>query len=214
LKIFKNWTTGIFIPTKTLTFLGYLCLLLLGAIAKDVWSQDWIYTVRPGDNLWDLTEEYLSDIRYWRRLQALNQVKFPRKMPPGMHLRIPIAWLKIQPAAVRVLQVHGEAEVKTAEADQRTSLRPGMLLHSGAEIYTGNKGNVTLEFADGSHLLIQADSYLVLDTISVYDKTGMVDTRMRLQQGRVNNRTTPSRGPGTRYEIQTPAIISTVRGTD
>jgi hypothetical protein len=37
-------------PAKAL-----MALLLLGP--APAFAQDWIYTVRPGDNLWDLTEQ-------------------------------------------------------------------------------------------------------------------------------------------------------------
>ncbi len=41
----------------------------------------------------------------------------------------------------------------------------------------------------------------------------MVDTRLRLQQGRASNRVTPARGPASRYIIDAPTATSSVRGT-
>ena len=32
-------------------------------------AEDWIYSVRPGDNLWDLSEAHLTSMKYWRPLQ-------------------------------------------------------------------------------------------------------------------------------------------------
>ena len=42
----------------------------------------------------------------------------------------------------------------------------------------------------------------------------MVDTSVRLQSGRVDTRVKPARGPGSRYQIITPAAVAAVRGTD
>jgi hypothetical protein len=41
----------------------------------------------------------------------------------------------------------------------------------------------------------------------------MVDTRLHLTNGRVDIRAQPAVGPGTRFEIHTPAAVSAVRGT-
>jgi hypothetical protein len=131
-----------------------------------------------------------------------------------MRLRIPVGWLKIQPVPVEVLQVQNEAQAQLARTGQRISLKVGLRLRAGDTIYTGPDSNVTLQFADSSLLLIEANSRLSLDAISVYGGTGMVDTRMRLRHGRLNNRVSPKQGPGMWYEIETPAATSTVRGTD
>lgn len=79
---------------------------------------------------------------------------------------------------------------------------------------TGANGSATLEFADKSRLLIHADSELVMDTLSTYGDSGMVDTRLRLPAGRVETQVTPKKGPGSRYEIITPTAVAAVRGTD
>ncbi len=53
-----------------------------------------------------------------------------------------------------------------------------------------------------------------MDRLSAYGDTGMVDSRFRLQRGRVESRVRPLKGPGSRYEISTPAAVTLVRGTD
>lgn len=191
---------------------GLLFCLLMGTTVA-VNSQEWIYTVRSGDNLWNITADYLTRMDYWQRLQTLNQVADPQELPPGMKLRIPIAWLKGQPTAARVLSVQGTAEVKIAFTGRTIMATTDLLLHSGDEIRTGSDSSVSVEFGDGSRLLIQANSFLVMDTLSTYGDTHMVDTRLRLQQGRVDSQVTPRRSSRTRYEILTPAAASAVRGT-
>lgn len=187
-----------------------LCSMLLGATA---YAQEWLYTVRPGDNIWNLTEEYLSDMRYWRRLQSLNQVTDPEHLPPGSRLRIPIAWLRVQPTVARIQEVRGEANVTLAATGQTIAASPDLPLHAGDKISTGQDGSATLQFGDGSSLLLQPDGELVMDMLTAFGESGMVDTRMRLQRGRVDSRAAPRQGPSTRYEIWTPAAVTAVRGT-
>jgi hypothetical protein len=177
-------------------------------------SQEWIYTVRPGDNLWDLTEKYLIHTGYHARLQSLNNVKFPKRLPPGQRLRFPVAWLKIQPSSVQVITVQGDAEATIAKTGKTVPLSEGMELRAGDGIRTGPEASVALAFADGSEFLILPSTHVVMDSISAYGDTGMVDTRLRLPRGRLNGQIAPRKGPGTRFEIQPPAAISAVRGTD
>ncbi len=189
-------------------------IILLFGLAGAAHAQEWIYTMRPGDTLWNFTENYLTDIRYWKRLQDMNDIQRPRNMPPGSKIRVPIAWLKVQPEPARVMQISGMAKLIRADGKGSEVLAVGHELHSGDTIRTAADSNVTLNFADDSELLILSDSEVVMDTLSSYHRTGMVDTRVRLQQGRVDTRVKPSKGPGSRYHIITPAAVAAVRGTN
>ncbi|MDG4582805.1 MAG: FecR domain-containing protein [Candidatus Competibacter sp.] len=193
-------------------WIGLLFSALLVATAAQ--AQEWLYTVRPGDNIWNITADYLTSMSYWPKLQALNRVADPERLPPGMKLRIPVAWLKSQPTAARVLSARGEVEVTLAFNNRTITAATDQPLQSGDEIRTGPDGSATLEFGDGSRLLLQAGSRLVMDTLSVYGDTRMVDTRLRLRQGRADNQVTPRQAPRARYEIWTPAATTAVRGTN
>ena len=197
---------------KVYRLLGLLLCLWVGTTIA-AHSQEWIYTVRPGDNLWNITADYLTRMDYWPRLQALNHVADPQRLPPGMKLHIPVAWLKGRPTAAQVFSVQGSVEAKIAFTGQTVMVTAGLMLHSGDEIHTSADGNVTVEFGDGSRLLVQANSLLIMDTLSAYGDTHMVDTRLRLQQGRVDSLVTIRQSPRTRYQILTPAASSAVRGT-
>jgi len=190
---------------------GFLSLALL--VSSVAHGQEWLYTVRPGDNLWNLTADYLIRMDYWPKLQALNQVADPEHLPPGMKLRIPIAWLKRLPTTARVLNVQGRAHAVIAATRQTIPVESGLFLQSGDTVHTGPDSNITLEFGDSSRLLLQADSQLNVEALSAYGPTDKVDTRLRLQQGRVESQVTPRATAGPRYEIWTPAAASAVRGT-
>lgn len=175
-------------------------------------SGDWRYSVRPGDNLWNLSQRYLTSVGYFRRLQKLNGITDPVHIPPGTVIRIPMRWLRVAPATATVVKVHGDARLESASGGSR-ALTVGAVVALGDRLVTGAGGNATVRFADGSRLLVREASEVGFDTMSAYSTTGMVDTRLRLQGGRVESEVRPARGPGSRYEVITPPAVAAVRGT-
>ena len=197
-----------------LTILLMACLLLgLAHHSAQAETQYWVYTVRPGDNIWNLTEKYCVSVLHWKRIQRVNNVRLDRQIPPGTKLRFPLDILKYQPATAQVAEVQGSAQLIQAGGKAAVPLKPQTALRSGDRIITSAGANVTLQFADGSELLVLEDSEVTMDTLSAWGTTGMVDTRVRLQGGRIDTRVKPSQGPGNRYHIIPPAAVAAVRGT-
>lgn len=186
-----------------------LALLAIPAVH----AGDWYYRIRPHDNIWTLTNRYLKPGVSWQKLQAYNKVADPYHLPPGSRLRIPIAWLRVQPAKATVVAVSGNAQAHLPGQAAATPVAPGMKLGYGTRIDTAPHASLTLEFADGSRMLMQDDSELTLDRMSAYGNTGMADTRLRLQHGRIANAVTPMPGNTAHFTVQTPGAISSVRGT-
>ena len=92
-----------------------LGIAMAGLLALPVAAQDWVYRASPGDNLWNLAEEYLLDgARFTTRLQRHNNIADPTHIPPGTLIRLPIRWLKQQPAAARLVRKAGSVTVLTA----------------------------------------------------------------------------------------------------
>lgn len=187
-----------------------LITLVLSATAS---AQEWTYRVRPGDNLWELSARHLRTDVDWRRLQQLNGVADPYRLPPGTLLRFPVSWLRIEPAKARLVALRGAVRAQVSSRASVTSASQGLRLSIGGWLETGPGASATLEFADGSRLMLMDNSRIVFDRLSAYGQTGMVDTRMRLQRGRAANRVIPARGPASRYIIETPSATSSVRGT-
>ncbi|HHM05572.1 MAG TPA: LysM peptidoglycan-binding domain-containing protein [Gammaproteobacteria bacterium] len=184
------------------------CLLLL---APALSADEWVYTVRPGDNLWNFSNEYLKGVEYWPKVKALNGITHPRQLQPGTRLRIPVAWLKHQPKPARLIALHGDVKHQPTGGTARAA-KVGMSVFSGDAIETGPGGSATIEFADGSRLLIETGSRVVMDTLGVFRETGMVDTSLRLERGRVESTVKPLK-ENSRFQINTPAAVAAVRGT-
>lgn len=188
---------------------GLAILLLVSWSAQ---AQEWVYRVRPGDTLWDVTGAYLKPSVPWQRLQEHNRITNPYQLPPGSTLRIPLEWLDRQPANARIIALQGDATARSA-AGHDAPVTPGMSLASGVMLKTAPTASLSLQFADGSRLLLLGDSELVLDRLTRFGRSGMVDTRLRLQRGRIGNDVRRLRGPAANFIIDTPTASSAVRGT-
>jgi hypothetical protein len=192
------------------------CLVLLlslffavqGLHASDQ-VEEWLYRFQPGDNLWDLTDRFLIDQSYWDKLVRLNKVRHPRQMPPGTEVRIPLSWLKVEAARVRVVDIRGEVILVTGKGHRQT-LEPGISLRHGDRLITGADASVLLEFADGTRQLLGSDTEAEMVRINRFSDTGIGDTTIRILHGETENRV-PARG--TRFEIRTPSANTAVRGT-
>lgn len=174
-------------------------------------GSDWIYTVRPGDTIWDLSQHYLNDPNKWPEVQRRNNVTEAQAMQPGTQLSIPVEWLKHQPKPARIIESHGE--VTLVRGGKTQAATPAATVYSGDTVRSGPDGSATIEFADGSRLLLQTNSEVVMDSLGSFDATGMADTSVRLKRGRVDNKVAPQK-PESRYRIITPAAVAAVRGTE
>lgn len=193
-----------------LLVLTFLPACLAAAPAAPI--PEWRYTVRPGDTLIGIARMYLRQPGDWRQVQRLNHVLNPLRLLPGSSLRIPLGLLKQQPAAAKVISVSGQVSATLPGVSSARSLAAGTALPAGASLQT-RSGSAVIEFADGSRLVMQPNSSLSLDTLSVYAGGGMVDTRVRLQQGRAELSANPRKQPGHRFEVITPSAVAAVRGT-
>jgi hypothetical protein len=197
--------------------LGWLFPLILGWALiwtpLSVSAEDWVYVVQPGDNVWFLSATLLKDVNHYQKLLQYNNITQPKPLQPGTQLRVPLAWLKQEPAKVKVVHSRGRTEVFRHSKRRAKSLRKGDVLGLGDRIHTGPDSNVTLKFADGSTLVIQEQSEVVLDTLAVSANGIMVETRVRLNQGRGEVEVPTQRKPPPSFEIITPQSVTSVRGT-
>ena len=191
-------------------------LLMLAFLMPGVVSAEedyWEYTFRPGDTIWDIAKKYTTTVNNWDEIQSINLIRLgaDRRIRPGTRIVIPVSMLKLQPTPALVIALDGDVSLFRANGDKQT-LTTETKLYSGDRIVTASKQSVRLQFADLSELQILPNSEVVLDKLSHYKKTGMVDTRIRLNSGAVNTQVEKQR-PDSRYQITTPSAITAVRGT-
>lgn len=201
--------------SRLFTLFAIISMLSFFTISETTAAEpEWIYTVRTGDTLIDLTNRYLEPSASWEKLQQLNKVPDPKHLQPNSKLRIPVAWLKRESAFAEVVRVQGEAQ-KLSDTGQGTArIEPGMQLRVGDTIMTNTGSTLTLRFVDGSRLLVAENSKVTLSTLLVYGKTGMADTKLKLHEGGVETQVSPQKGSAAKYEIKAPTLNLGVRGTD
>ncbi len=195
--------------SRTTRGLATAALLLWSAFSA---GQDWHYTFRSGDTLWDLCLTYTKQANCWQQLGPYNNISKDRQIPPGTVIRIPTSWLKNPPEPVIATYVSGDARFRLDDASEDEILLPGMKLDMGSTVTTG-EGSANLRFADGSQLQLEPHSELRFDVLSSFRNTGMVDSSVRLGRGAVKTRVM-QRQPAHRFRIVTPAAVAAVRGTD
>ena len=139
-----------------------------------------LYTVKPGDTLWNISERFLNNTRLVESLRQLNAIAAPTRLTPGTQLRFQEQWLKRlpQPTPVAVTRVVGDATAKLVDGET-LALENGAQLHAGDTLLTAAGATVLLTFADGSTMIVRDNSEVVFDVISIEPKSRMVDTRLR-----------------------------------
>ncbi len=215
--------------------LGFLIVIyLVVANVARVHAQDWLYTVRDQDSLWKICQAHVAKPLCWIKLGQYNGLQNGNLIAPGLILKIPYAWLISPPLPAIVVESRGEVAYIPAVASAKvawkgisgiknaSSMRAaGVSLQSiptDGKIYMGDRlitgqGNASILFADGTQMLIRANTDITFDRISVKDGQGFVDTLLVLKKGATRYQVKGSGGVS-RYKVRTPAGVAAVRGTE
>lgn len=173
---------------------------------------EWAYTVRPGESFAEIADALLARGISAIRLLQHNGIDNPATVSSGDSLRIPLAWLQRQPDPARVNSVTGQVQLISGNDGAKRPLTSDSLIRVGDEILS-HAGTATIELADGSVVRLSPHSRLAFNRLTQYGKSGMVDTRLRLDQGEVETQVKPLIEGGSRFEIETPSAVAAVRGT-
>lgn len=177
-------------------------------------GREWRYRVAPGDTLIVLAGRYLDDPDDWPSLQRHNRVGDPRRLVPGSTIRIPYAWLRREASVAEVVFVQGQVSLQRLGDAALQPVTTGMPVRPADTLRTGSQSSVSLRFADGSRLLVVPDSQLTMEEMLVYGRTGVTDTRLRVDRGSADTRVVPNEARSPAFEVRTPAVNLGVRGTD
>ena len=175
-------------------------------------ANDFVYTVQPGDHPWNIAQQFLKGASYAQQLSRLNRIANDRRVQPGTQLRIPSEWLKLQSSRVRILAVYGDTLVLSGAAASHAAVE-GQALPAGSSLRTGARSGATLEFEDGSRVLVRQETELRLVQS---EQRALSESRLfnlELLYGALENIVKPNGDPTARFEIRSPAAVAAVRGT-
>lgn len=173
----------------------------------------WSYRVVKGDNLYSVARAYLAPEVSWQKLQRFNRVANPKRLAPGRELRMPVAWLRAEASVATVAFISGQARRETANAEP-APLAAGDSLKPGDVLVTDEGASVTLRLADDSRVLVAGSSRVRMESLLVFGRSGVVNSRLAVEKGETDSRVNPGRAPGSRYDVRTPALTLGVRGTE
>jgi hypothetical protein len=200
--------------SKTAAHSILIAVYTFSALGADAVEGDmvWRYAMHPGDNLINFARAHLIYPKDWVKLQRLNHIQDPYRIPIGFVLQVPLNLVKQVPASAKVVSVSGQVLLQQGQ-DTQVLLQTGQNLGPGATLITQNNSKVILEFADGTQTSLASNAKLVLDTMSLYSGGAMVDTKLRLQQGQTESVANPKHIKGNTMQIITPSAVAAVRGT-
>ncbi|MCU7938145.1 MAG: FecR domain-containing protein [gamma proteobacterium symbiont of Bathyaustriella thionipta] len=183
--------------------------------ANQALAENWLYTFKPGDTIWDFSHESLTDWRNWKEIVKLNNIKNEYVMHPGSQIAIPVKWVKQRASKINVINIHGNVQVQLFDSKRILSLKPGMRISKGDIITTDKNSNALLIFEDETKLTLHEESVLLITTARIMggNKISSSDIQAQIKKGRVNIHANPDKLPDNRFEILTTAGNSAVRGT-
>ncbi len=196
------------ITSKT-TLRSTLLALIFNLAATHVWAEEWVYTIRPGDTLSEISHEYLISADYWPKVKQLNNIGDVHHLAPGTRLRIPLEWLRQNSAIVKIVAMRGDINLINAAAMKLSS---STRLQAGQGLRTGSNSSITIEFADGSRILVLPNSEIMIENTTQNRNTGVTTLSVQVLKGQIENNVVPQKSGG-RYRITTPAAVAAVRGT-
>lgn len=195
------------------TRMSTLSKLLIAAFvlaASPVSAQDdghVTYEVKAGDTLYDFGRQYLRSDSAVLRLQRLNRVADPRRLPIRQVLRIPREMLRYTPVELRVAGFSGQVDV----AGNAPSV--GAVLGEGQIVTTGRGGFVSFRATNGGEVSLPSNTRARLLRARRYVLGDMLDVDFAVLGGRGEAKA-PKLKTGERFRLRTPTTVTAVRGTE
>ncbi len=196
-------------------FRKFWAAVLMCCLASVASAEDWLYTVKPGDTVWDISHKLLKDWRYWDDILRHNNISNAATIRPGTKIAIPLYIVREELSEVRVESVNGKADVVFGNDGRKLPLKPGMALTAGDRVITGEKSTVFFSLEDKSSILLQEQSELEFTRLTALGakRKKSMDAKLKIRRGRIKMHANPQKIPDSRFEILTTSANSAIRGT-
>jgi len=170
-------------------------------------------TVSKGDRLVNIMERYLENPRRWPEIARINHLRNPDMIYPGRKLNIPVDLLKRLSLNGQVTFIKGEALLYDPMNRKWEPLHPGERITQGGWVRTGEQSGLEIAFEDSDTVFLGSNTQIAL--ISA-EKRGLLHRFYEIRQeiGNAFSRIRKILGQESRYEVQTPAAVAAIRGTE
>lgn len=198
--------------------LALLIMLMFSGTVLSETEGEWGYPMQPGESVWSIAHELLTDWREWKTIERLNNISNDRQMLPGTVLKIPRSLIRERQSDITILDVSGTVTAQVVMNDGSVKahlpLVRGQSFGQGDQIKTSPQSSVLLEFDDGTQVLILENSLLKIKQATVVgSKRKVVDIKVFLEEGEAEIRANPAKVPGSQFLIDTPVAFATTKGT-
>ncbi len=141
--------------------LAVACMASMAQAQVPAGFEEGVHIVRPGENLREITRNYLGSEALWEENWKLNpEVSNPHLLLPGQRLRVLIAPANSVPSA-RLVTISGDVEGRPAPIDWNRSRERDLMVESDG-VRTGASSSTALQFHDGTDLVLTEESIIFL----------------------------------------------------
>ena len=112
----------------------------------------------------------------------------------------------------KITTLVGQVEWMKSGSDQWQACSEGQPLSEGDKIRTGTDGQATLTLDEGSTIQLSPGSEFTLQSLAKESANEQLESILALMKGKLRAQVTPLK-PGSKFEIETPAMVAAVRGT-
>jgi hypothetical protein len=140
---------------------------------------DYLYQVKQGDNLSNLSRELLDSPARWNEVSRYNKLKNSNRITPGQTLRMQLAWLKNVPAEARIESLTGAVTLN------RHAAKVGDAVPTGANLETPAGGSARLSLPDGSTMNVLEKSNVAAKQLEKKPQGNFFTAVFRLVTGRI-----------------------------
>ncbi len=166
--------------TNTAILLAALLASSLSYAASPQTQPEYLYTVKPGDNLSTLSSQLLDSQKRWSEVAAYNKLKNPQIISPGQVLHLQLPWLKAVPAEAVIESIQGEVKLNGQPA------KVGDKVATGANLESTAGASVRMTLPDGSTLNMLENTQLQAKELGRKPMGDYFSAVFRLVTGRID----------------------------
>lgn len=204
-------------PTHRFISLCSLVALMGGSglAAAQILSDDThiAYTIKPGDMMSVLAQQFLQDPAALQTVARINRIANVHRVPVGKVIKIPRDLLKYVPATAQVTHLRCR-DVLRLDGPGAQEIRLGSTLTEGAVLRIPPGCQFTMTLEDNTSVRLLSGAVVQLTTLRRNAFDPSPEVKIDLLDGRAHVNVPTKRPPGDApFRVLTPTAVAGIRGT-